>query len=62
MTEQHPYAEIAEMDRKYRERKAAIRADGALSYEAKERKVRALGLEHAARRKEAERSIEGWVA
>ncbi len=52
MTEQHPYAE---MDRKYRVRKAAIRADGDLTFEAKERRVKALTDEHYRKRGELER-------
>ncbi len=52
MTDQHPYAE---MDRKYREGKAAIRADGDLTYEAKERRVKALTDEHYRKRGELER-------
>jgi hypothetical protein len=53
--QQHPYAE---MDAEYREGKAKIRAFEDLTDEAKERKVRALGREHAEKRKEAEKAIE----
>ncbi len=50
--------ELAKLDAEYREAKAKIRADEDLTYEAKERKVRALGLEHAEKRKGAERAME----
>lgn len=49
--------ELAKIDANYREEKAKIRAFEDLTYEAKERKVRALGLEHAGKRKEAEKAI-----
>lgn len=54
MTEGH---EFARMDQEYREGKARIRADEDLTYEAKERKVRELGLDYDRRRKEAEKAI-----
>lgn len=54
MTEQHPFADI---DRKFREQKAKIRADEDLNYEAKERRVRALGLEYRGKREAAEKAI-----
>ncbi len=49
--------ELAKIDQEYRETKAKIRADEDLTYEAKERKVRAAGLEYDKRRKEAEQAI-----
>ncbi len=52
--QQHPFAEI---DAEYREGKAKIRAFEDLTDEAKERKVRALSLEHAEKRKEAEKAV-----
>lgn len=50
--------QLAKIDAEYREGKAKIRAFEDLTGEAKERKVRELGLEHAGRRKEAEKAIE----
>jgi hypothetical protein len=58
--QQHPYAE---MDAEFREEKSRIRGSADLNDEAKERKVRELGQEHAEKRKEAEKAIEYrlWV-
>ncbi len=49
--------QLAKIDAEYRESKTKIRADEDLTYEAKERKVRALGLEHAGKRKETEKAV-----
>ena len=43
------------LERDYRAKVAKVRADNSLSWEQKERKVRALGLEYDRTRKEAER-------
>ena len=58
--QQHPYAQ---MDAEYREETARIRGSEDLNDEAKERKVRALGLAHAEKRKEAEKAVADrlWV-
>ena len=53
--QQHPYAE---MDAEFQEEKSRIRGSEDLNDEAKERKVRELGQEHAEKRKEAEKAIE----
>jgi hypothetical protein len=50
--------ELAKIDADYREAKAKIRADGDLTYEARERKVRQAGLEYDRRRKGAEKTKE----
>ncbi len=52
--QQHPFAQ---MDAEFREEKSRIRGSEDLNDEAKERKVRALSLEHATRRKEAEKAV-----
>ena len=51
MTDQSP----AKLEADYRRMKAEIRRDPALSWEAKERRIKALGDEHHARMKEMER-------
>jgi hypothetical protein len=55
--------ELAKIDAEYREGKAKIRAFEDLTDEAKERKVRTLRLEHAEKRKEAEKAVADrlWV-
>lgn len=55
MTDQHPYAKV---DAEYREKKAAIRADEDLTWEAKERRVKELGQRYDAKRAEIERRVE----
>jgi len=52
--QQHPYAEI---DAEFRAEKSRIRGSEDLNDEAKQRKVRELGQEHATRRKEAEKAV-----
>lgn len=59
MTEGHEFARI---DQEYRESKAKIRADEDLTWEAKERKVRELGLEYDRKRKEAEEAVADRLA
>ncbi len=49
--------ELAKLDADYRETKAKIRAEEDLTYEAKERKVRAAGLEYDRKRREVEQAI-----
>jgi len=58
--QQHPYAQ---MDAEFKEGKAKIRAFEDLTDEAKERKVRALSLEHAEKRAAAEKAVADrlWV-
>ena len=48
----------AKLEADYRREKAEIRADPGLSWEHKERKIKALGDEHRARMKELERETE----
>ena len=58
--QQHPYAG---MDAEYQEEKSRIRGSADLNDEAKKRKVRALGQEHAEKRKAAEKAVADrlWV-
>lgn len=55
MTEQHPYAKV---DADYRRKKAAIRADEDLTWEAKERRIKDLGQRYDADRAEIGRRVE----
>ena len=52
--QQHPYAQ---MDAEFQEEKSRIRGSADLNDEAKERKVRALRLEHAEKRTAAEKAV-----
>ena len=58
--QQHPYAQ---MDAEFQEEKSRIRGSADLNDEAKERKVRALGQEHAEKRTAAEKATADrlWV-
>ena len=55
MTEQHPYAKV---DADYREKKATIRSDEDLTWEAKERRIKELGQKYDADRAEIGRRVE----
>ena len=48
---------LAELEDDYRREKAEIRGDPALSWEQKERQIKALGDEHRARIREMEREV-----